>query len=341
MARKKLTLRDVVKNAYEEINEKREEEIETIEEVLADDNSEIEEKEAAREEPVAEVETDNEPEKDELDDEPRAIANWSEEDKKIFKSLDTKGREFLLKRHNELEKDYTKKRQADAEALKLANSYKRILNEHGEHFKKLGMEPDQAIDMLAKAEKKLRFGTTQEKLDTFNYLARNYDVLKESAANQQQEVDPKLQPILQKVSQQEAYLVRLERERQQQERDYYEHTINTFKNTKDGKGNLKYPDFDVVRTQMGKLMSLGEVASLEEAYESAILLNKELREKYISGYTTQSKRLEEEQRRAAASKKASFNVRSRSSAESAEPRKKESLRQTLAKIYDAQQQQRI
>jgi hypothetical protein len=339
MSRKVLSLRQQVEEAFEQSEDSRKEEDKQIHEILSEEEQE-KEAESRESEPIAEEEADNESKKEELDDEPRAIANWSEEDKKIFRSMDDSGRKFLLKRHNELEKDYTRKRQADSEALKLAESYKQLIEPHKEYFRNLGMEPAQALNMLANAERKLRFGTAQEKLDTFNYLARNYDVLRDAAGTQQQ-IDPNLKPIFDEISQTKAELARIKQERQQTENDYLNHVIQEFKTAKDKNGNLKYPHFEDVRSDMGDLIRMKKAESLEDAYEQAIFLNRDLREKHIMEYTKSSKRLEEDQRRDVASKKASFNVKSRSSSESVEIRKKESLRQTLAKVFEAQHNARF
>src|SRR5258708_39125559 len=41
------------------------------------------------------------------EEEIRELKNWNKNDKEIYKSLDVKGREFLLRRHREMEKAHT------------------------------------------------------------------------------------------------------------------------------------------------------------------------------------------------------------------------------------------
>src|SRR5215204_5606576 len=112
------TLRDQLEAAYNSSTEEPEE-VEAVEEEVVEAAVEPEE--------VAE---DVEPSQEETEDDVPVPDHWASEDKEVFKALDKRGKEFLIRRHKEMEAGYTKKAQALSESAKVAESYKSMMSPH-------------------------------------------------------------------------------------------------------------------------------------------------------------------------------------------------------------------
>jgi hypothetical protein len=264
-----------------------------------------------------------------------APTHWASEDREVFKSLDSKGRDFLLRRHKQMEADHTKKLQAHAETLKIAERYQKVLAPHQDYVKQLGIDPDEAYSKLVGVEKILRTGTAAEKKDIFQKLATQYGVQFQHD-DTQPEIDHKTQLIFQKLEQTEKSLLQLKQEREYEVQRGLQSHINEFTSRVDEKGLPKYPHFEILKVRMGKFLEDGEALSLEEAYEQAIMLNKDLREGYLS---SQNKNIEAK-KKSLASKDEIFNVKSRHTSNTSDPKKDLSLDQTIRQAINAQKTKR-
>lgn len=270
------------------------------------------------------------------EEEIRELKNWNKNDKEIYKSLDVKGREFLLRRHREMEKAHTQKLQALAEDQKIAEKYKEIIAPRSEYLKQIGMDPLQTVAYLIDTEKKLRFGTRYEKEQAFQQLSKVYDFpLNPVAANDQPQFDEATQLIINKITAQEQQINRFQQEKESEKINFLKHQIDTFASTANDNGDLKYPHFEAVKKDMGVLLERRMVKSMEEAYEKAIRLNEELYNQHVSMHSQTQKREDDNRQKAAASKKASFNVKSRSSDGISDQKKHLSLYDTVAREVES------
>lgn len=260
-----------------------------------------------------------------------APTHWANEDREVFKSLDPKGRDFLLRRHKQMEADHTRKLQAHAETLKIAERYQKVLAPHQDYVKQLGIDPDEAYSKLVGVERTLRTGTAAQKQAIFQNLAKQYGVQYEHD-DTQPEIDEKTQFIFNKLDQQEKIIMQMKQEKESSERQGLQNHINEFSSQVDEKGLPKYPHFETLKVRMGKFLKDGEALSLEEAYKKAILLNDDLREGHISSQN----RNVEAKKRTVASSDATFNVKSGSTSKISDPKKDLSLAESIKLAMDAQ-----
>jgi hypothetical protein len=298
---------------------------ESIEEVVSEspaqdvEESEIEIKEPSEPSSQDDIEVEDVP----------APEHWAAEDKEVFKSLDKRGKDFLIRRHKDMEAGYTKKQQALAEAAKVAETYNNMMRPHQDYLKQRNVSPEVAFEKLMAAERVLMNGTQEEKALIMQKLARDYKV------DLSIEVDPIQQHnqiVLQKLQELEQRQQQLDRMKEQEVTASYQHQIVSFAQSKDEQGNLKYPHFEKIKKDMGLVLQAGKAQTLEEAYELSILMDAGLRKEYLA----KQNRLEDSAKKAVASKKAGFNVRSGTGGQISDPRKELSLRATIAQAVDAQ-----
>ncbi len=293
-------------------------------------------KESPQEDAKAVIADDESSQEEEL----RAPDNWSQNDKETFNALESKGREFVLRRYKETEAAFTRKSQAHAEEVKIAQQFREVIEPRSEYLRQIGIQPMEAVAYLIDTEKKLRLGTHQEKQEAFQNLAKIYGLPTNQQVMEEQPLDPALQTVFDTLSQHEQHLAQLNQEREhlQKEREYVKHqkmvnTINTFADAKDANGNLKHPHFDLLKEKMGALIRGGEVDSLDEAYTQAA--EKYLKKDEILRYYGIDKREEDSRKKTISSKNATFNVKSASSSDDpAVKTKKLSPREAVLQAFE-------
>ena len=82
--------------------------------------------------------------------------------------------------------------------------------------------------------------------------------------------------------------------------------ISAFQNTKDAQGKPAYPHFDAVRKDMGDLIVSGKATDLADAYQKAVWLNPDIREKSIEERlkAAETKKIEEQRKATETAQKA-------------------------------------
>jgi hypothetical protein len=95
--------------------------------------------------------------------------HWSAEDKATFSKLPQEGQAFLLKRHGEMEAEFTRKAQASAGAVQFTQSLAPVFNDRRiqNSLQQSGLNPTQAVQEWAGFH--LR-ATSQNQQDRFNLL---------------------------------------------------------------------------------------------------------------------------------------------------------------------------
>lgn len=321
-------LRDQVAAAYEQSTTPLEEE-NAVKNTVVEEAPEIG---ASEDAPDSEdIQPDNEPK---VDQEPNAPEHWAEEDKEVFSSLDTRGREFLLRRHKEMEAAHTKKQQAVAEERKRLEGLLKTVEPHDEFFNDIGLKREEALANILNVARVLHGHDPKSKAAVVQQIINDYNV---QLGNQQdsEPLDPQTQLIFSEVNQLKENLRQLQQERIQNEERSLQNTINDFANQKDESGNLKYPHFETLKEDMGILMSARKAESLEEAYEAAIYLNRDLRKDYILRQNNKDKQEAEAREKTAASKRASFNLKSGSTTNIIDPKPDLSLRDEIRRNVES------
>ena len=95
--------------------------------------------------------------------------HWSAEDKATFAKLPKEGQDFLLKRHGDMEAEFTRKSQASAGAVQFTQALAPIFNDPqiAATLKQAGVHPVQAIQEWASWHK---MGTSEKQEDKFHLL---------------------------------------------------------------------------------------------------------------------------------------------------------------------------
>ena len=99
----------------------------------------------------------------------QAPEHWSAEDKATFAKLPQEGQAFLLKRHGEMEAEFTRKSQASAGAVQFTQALAPVFNDPhiAASLKQAGVHPVQAIQQWAHFH---RLGTSPNQQDKFTLL---------------------------------------------------------------------------------------------------------------------------------------------------------------------------
>jgi len=194
--------------------------------------------------------------------------HWSASDKEAFNEQPTGAQEWMLKRHKEIEGDYTRKRQQESSQVRLAENVTDALSPFREEFSRAGLDEAGAVRQLASWHTALKNNPKQ----AIQELATTYGV--DLSADIDDTTDPAMQPVLQEIGALKQHLSRQEQAAQQRELERISGVIQSFKSEKDESGNLLYPHFDKVEQDIAKLMESGivERGNLTEGYKQAVRL---------------------------------------------------------------------
>jgi hypothetical protein len=275
-------------------------------------------------------------------------AAWSDADKATFKALPEPAQAFLLKRHTQMEADYTKKTQAISELKKEYEPVEQMFSPYRDQMKAKGFTPRSLIESWANVEKRLAQSET-DAVEVVKGLVSGYKIPiakiaaalglsqaasgatakaadaadgalpKPDAAAQQIQLPPELQQKLSGIEsfiQQETQRRNSEaaaRRAEGEQRVVQE--IESFKTATDAKGNLLHPHFDDVEAEMTALANAAlamrqPVPALEALYEKAVWATPSTREKLRTAeqQAADRKRAEEARSKSAAAKKAAASV---------------------------------
>ena len=242
------------------------------------DQSEPEPEEAAAEESGEE------------DDSLDAPQHWSQVDRETFTSLDSEGQDFLLRRHREMEADYTRKTQDISEIRKAVDEYKGDID-------LAGLTPGQAIRNLLAVNKYLREspqeavqwiaqsnGVNVQNQNTQDFSEENEDYDDYSSS------DPEVDTLRQEINMMKQQQLQQSTSQQNQEKMRVEAVIEAFKLQKDSEGNKRHPYFQDLEKEMAVLANadrmVGKNPDIHDLYERAVWSNPEVRKKKLSEVQT-------------------------------------------------------
>lgn len=255
-----------------------------VEDAEPEDGQEAEAAEEADEAETAE-EADEDESGETVEDEPplEAPKHWSKDDRALFASQSREAQEFLLRRHNEMQGDYTKKTQEVAELRKAVEPYRPMLES-------MGLTEPQAIQQLLNAQYVLNTQPRQ----AVEKLAEAYlgaDWRKQFSGEVEDEdlepTDPRVANLERTVKELESSLRSQQMAAQNEQVEAAKAAIEEFKAATDDAGQPKYPHFDALQERMGRLISAGVSSSLEEAYEAAVMADPELRKEHLESTVAQ------------------------------------------------------
>jgi len=229
-----------------------------------------------------------------------APKNWSEDVRSKFKDLPRDAQEYMLKRDKEMTADYTRKTQEVAEQRKSFESLDKVIAPMRQQIAASGVGEAEYISRLLNADMALRNNPKM----AIKQLAQGYGIDLSSIEEtvDWNDTDPQIAQLKQQNQAILAELNQFKQQNLQSARQQTEAQINGFANTKDDKGNLKYPHFDKLRVKMGNLIDAGEAKGLEDAYAKAVRLDDELYKQSLDAQRKSAKAEEDARRKAAVEK---------------------------------------
>jgi hypothetical protein len=289
-----------------------------------------------------------------------APANWSEQDRQMFGKLPQEAKTFLLKRHQDMEADYTRKAQASAAAVSFAQGLSPVFTTPAiaENLKAAGWSASDAIKEWAgfhlraiNPDPRVRAGLVAEMIQRLNVDPAAFAMMSRQAPagvtpqlSEADLKDPAIRYFADHVGRtlQDVQALRGELEtmrRQEAERLSEESQARTrwgidqFASEKDGQGNLLRPYFDAVLPQMIELFRADPDRDMGEAYQTALWMNQEVRQRLVAA---ERQTVEQQQGNRRAAQAVRSNIRGRTNPVSApaEQQGKRSLRDTLEQAAD-------
>lgn len=288
-----------------------------------------------------------------------APANWSEQDRQMFGKLPQEAQAFLLKRHGDMEADYTRKAQASAAAVSFAQGLSPVFNTPAiaENLKAAGWSAADAIKEWAgfhlraiHPDPRVRTGLVAEMIQRLNVDPAALAMSRQAPAgptpqlSEKDLADPAIRYFADHVGRtlQDVQALRGELDnmrRQEAERlseESHQRTlwsIDQYAKEKDAQGNLLRPYFDAVLPQMIELFRADPDRDMGEAYQTALWMNQDVRTRLV-----QAERQTVEQRHSTqrATQAVRSNIRGRTNPVSApaEQQGRKSLRDTLEAAAD-------
>ena len=203
--------------------------------------------------------------------------HWSSEDKSMFAELDVGAKEFLLRRHKQMEGDYTRKTQENADAIKVG----KLVDE--------GMDPTIKADLRRmnvdneNYVRQMMTWHTRSVQDPAGFLrdmaqqlnldpAQVFDGTESKASQEAQD------PMSQRMAAIESHLNSEQQQRMASIVQQQENRVKEFSEQKDEAGNLVHPHFDKVRKDMAMMVRTDPSMSLEDAYNVSVYKDPELRQ---------------------------------------------------------------
>ena len=229
-----------------------------------------------------------------------APKNWSEDVRSKFKDLPRDAQEYMLKRDKEMTADYTRKTQEVAQQRKSFESLDKVIAPMRQQIAASGVGEAEYISRLLNADMALRNNPKM----AIKQLAQGYGIDLSSIEENVDwnDSDPQITQLQQQNQAILAELNQFKRQNLQSARQQTENQISAFAESKDEKGNLKYPHFEKVRVKMGNLIDAGEAKGLEDAYAKSIRLDDDLYKQSLDSQRKSAKAEEDARRKAAVEK---------------------------------------
>lgn len=282
-----------------------------------------------------------------------APEHWSQADKDHFATVPVEHQEWLLGRHAEMEGDYTRKMQVAAPYVQFAGQW-------NNYFRSLNVPANQVLDVLARGDVSLRYGTFADRIAFMKTIGREYGLTKPGeewpGVVSPESVDyganggvvPAIQPVPVTVPPENMPPAGLVPAAQPvgatpelPTNPVLAAQIAGMRDEKDGDGGAKYPYFDEVLQDMVGLayidVSAGRPITLDGLYDKAVIANPSVRAKADTLKKSQDATAQSEQARkkaAAAKKRASTVSGSPASQSPSAPAHDGSVRSEVVSAYD-------
>lgn len=221
--------------------------------------------------------------------------SWADDKKAKFKELPPDVREYILQREDDVHKQFTKQ---DEERL-FGKQLRDVITPYMPIITSEGGNPAVAVQSLLNTAYLLRTGTAQQKTQLLQQIAKQYDIDVNAVVQPQQQVDPYIKQIEDRLAQFEQKVTQQTSLQERQEYDKHISEVNAFA------ANPEHKYFEQVKPQMAPLLASNQAKDLQEAYDMACWANPAIRSTLIEAQDAEraAKRKEEMEakRRAAVS----------------------------------------
>jgi len=249
---------DELSRVYDELEAKAEpEQVEAkVQARVRDDSGRFAPKTAASEQTSAASELAQPVEKTKIDIDK---LGFSLEERKVIATLPDDALEIIS--------NYNERRNNGIDALKnkaeIADSFIGAITPHAEYLKALEVAPEDFISSMLSAEKTLRLGNEQQKINMLQRLAHDYQIPLDKLTEVQ--FDPNLARLQQELEYRDRYINNLTRAQQANETTRAESYIVEWAQDKEY--------FNELREPMANLLNAGMATGLDDAYNKAMRLN--------------------------------------------------------------------
>jgi hypothetical protein len=238
-----------------------------------------------------------------------APQNWSAQDRQTFTQLPEQAKEFLLRRHSDMEGDYQRRVQAVGGAAQFAEAVAPVFQDpviQGS-LRQNGISPIDAIQQWAGMHRRAYHPDPRERVNLLVDIARNVGLDpatifaasrsepgKSSPALSEQDLqDPAIRYFADHVGRTSTEVQALRSTVQQlmQQRDdevlrVTRMNIDSFADERDSQGNPLRPDFDVALPALMELYRGNPNLDLREAYEEARWRTRSIRDQLVANART-------------------------------------------------------
>jgi hypothetical protein len=216
----------------------------------------------------------------------QAPQHWSESDRATFAKLNPEGQAFLLRRHKEMEADYTRKTQENAEAVRIGSTAMRNIDPAIQaEIRQAGITADKFVENLIGFHRL----STQNPVEFLMQAAQALGVDPAKVFSPQKPQvpgeRPANDPIATRLQAVESFITGEVQTRNQALQNGAKQTVEQFAAEKDASGQALRPHFEQVRTVMARLMSVDPDMDLPTAYEVAVFRDPELRSSIVRSVT--------------------------------------------------------
>ena len=256
-----------------------------------------------------------------------APASWSAAEKAHWGALPREAQDAILRR----ESDVTKGFQQRAEEAKAWEPLRAALAPHADRLQRLGRHPASVIAELLDAHAQFE-ANPQAVLQRLAQQAglSSAPVPAAQGAGTDQWVDPHVQQALQEAAAARQEVASWKQMQEQRERvaaaDAAAREVDDF-----AKATDRYPHFEAVREEMGRLFGAGLVQSLDEAYERASWTNADVRQRILEDQRKAER--ERETKTAEEARRKAVSVRDNPSGAALTSPASVSLRDEIERLY--------
>jgi len=222
---------------------------------------------------IANASPDDEDGDESKPDKLKAPEHWSASDQELFTNQPKESQEFLLKRHKEMEGDYTRKSQEIADTKRQYDAVRDALAPHEADFSRAGLDQAGAVRQLASWHNALKTGGKPALAE----LAKTYGIDMAEPEIEDDFTDPAVKQTQRQLADIQKQLTRNEQAAQQQTQNELTQQIQQFEQAKDADGKLSHPHFQTVYDQMVKMFQAEMVSDLDDAYNKALMLRPDLK----------------------------------------------------------------